>query len=244
MKNLQSQSTEPTHYDCDKCQDIGFIIYTENGEEYTKKCECRIQEDFYRMLNKADIAGAFEDKKVNQFEAYNDELKSAKSKIVEYVKAGSGSLLISGLSGRGKSHLGIGALKELQNRGRNIQYAGYRELINEIKPLAMEEQLRESKIKKYKETEILMIDDLYKGFTRVGKEIRDITPADIKIIYEIVNYRYNNNMQMIITTELSPAELMSVDEAIGGRIIEMSSKNIVLIINSPNYRTKDLQVIT
>ena len=49
------------------------------------------------------------------------------------------------------------------------------------------------------------IDDFLKGRT---------TESDVNIVYEIVNYRYNNNLPVIISTEKKPSELIDFDERI------------------------------
>lgn len=72
------------------------------------------------------------------------------------------------------------------------------------------------------------VDDLLKG---------RITESDVNILYEIVNYRYMNNLPFIISTEKSIGELLSFDEAIGSRIIEMCRGNIVQLQGKElNYR--------
>ena len=59
------------------------------------------------------------------------------------------------------------------------------------------------------------------------------------MMYEIVNYRYMNQLPMIISTEKSLKELIQFDEAIGSRIIEMSREHVVVFKDkSLNYRLK------
>lgn len=52
-----------------------------------------------------------------------------------------------------------------------------------------------------------------------------------------VNYRYMNNLPMIISTEKSIEGLLEFDEAIGSRVIEMCRGNIVQLRGKElNYR--------
>lgn len=78
---------------------------------------------------------------------------------------------------------------------------------------------------------MLLIDDLYKG---------KITETDINIMFEIVNYRYLNNLPMIISSEHSIEKLLCIDEAIASRIYQMSKSHVAQIENdfSNNYRMK------
>lgn len=78
--------------------------------------------------------------------------------------------------------------------------------------------------------EVLIIDDLFKG---------KINESDINIIFEIVNYRYMNNLPIIVSSEFTPEELLYFDEGIGSRIIEMCKDYIVEIEGRENnYRVK------
>ncbi|MEG0578195.1 MAG: DNA replication protein, partial [Bacilli bacterium] len=64
-----------------------------------------------------------------------------------------------------------------------------------------------------------------------------VTKSDINIIFEIVNYRYFNNLPMIVSTEKHFEELIEIDEAIGSRLIEMSKDYMVKIKGKNlNYR--------
>ena len=73
-----------------------------------------------------------------------------------------------------------------------------------------------------------MIDDLFKG---------NITLSDINIMFDIVNYRYFNNLPMIISTEKGGEDLIKIDEAIGSRILEMAKDyNMELKGGKLNYR--------
>ena len=57
------------------------------------------------------------------------------------------------------------------------------------------------------------------------------------IVYEIVNYRYNNNLPVIISTEKKPGELIEFDEAIASRLLEMCYSHIIIFSGEElNYR--------
>ena len=77
-----------------------------------------------------------------------------------------------------------------------------------------------NKISNLRDVQVLFIDDLFKG---LEKNI-DIAKAktELDIVYEIVNYRYNNKKPMIITTELDINRMMQIDKALASRILEMA----------------------
>ena len=84
-------------------------------------------------------------------------------------------------------------------------------------------------INRMKNVSVLFIDDLFKG---------KITKSDINIMYELINHRYLKRLPMIVSTEKYPKDLLSVDEALGSRIIEMSKGYVVEFKESGNYRLR------
>ena len=65
------------------------------------------------------------------------------------------------------------------------------------------------------------------------------------LAFEIFNYRYNNRLSTIISTEKTPQELVEIDEATGSRIAEMCGKNIYAIRRDPkrNYRLREVMAL-
>ena len=57
-----------------------------------------------------------------------------------------------------------------------------------------------------------MIDDLFKG---------SVSKSDVSIVFEIVNFRYFNNLTMIVSSEKGVDELLDIADVIGSRVIEM-----------------------
>jgi DNA replication protein DnaC len=81
---------------------------------------------------------------------------------------------------------------------------------------------------RYKRADELFIDDFLKG---------KITETDLNIIYEIINYRYNNNLPVILSTEKTLDDLVNFDEATASRLIEMSKGHIIVFEGKKlNYR--------
>ena len=54
-----------------------------------------------------------------------------------------------------------------------------------------------------------------------------VTKSDVNIVFEIVNFRYFNNLPMIVSCEKCIEELLDIDKAIGSRLIEMSKDYLV-----------------
>ena len=117
-----------------------------------------------------------------------------------------------------------------------------------IKSLITEGEKYEHAVFKLKTVEVLYIDDLFKTGKDLNGKIQRPTTADINLAFEIINYRYNNkNLVTIISSERNITEIMDIDEAVGGRIFELSSKKnyAVNISNNmnKNYRRKAIREI-
>lgn len=118
---------------------------------------------------------------------------------------------------------------QLLNSKANVFYMPYRDTIVNIKQNILDKDVYKESLLKYKQCQVLLIDDLYKG---------KVNSSDINIMFEIVNYRYLNHLPMIISSELSFKEILDYDEAVGSRLYEMSKDFIVTMDKeiSKNYR--------
>ena len=46
-------------------------------------------------------------------------------------------------------------------------------------------------------------------------------------MFEIVNFRYFKNLQVIVSCEREVEEILDIDEVVGSRLIEMSNGSVV-----------------
>ena len=116
----------------------------------------------------------------------------------------------------------------LLDNGVGVIYMPYRSSITNLKQSITDEENYQREINIYKNAQVLMIDDLFKG---------RITESDINIIYEILDYRYFKNLPVIVTTEKSIGDLLEIDEAIGSRLYEMSKNYLAEMVGDKlNYR--------
>ncbi len=93
-------------------------------------------------------------------------------------------------------------------RGRSVKYIGWRELVAEWNSLLNSEE-GQIYVDQIKKAPVLYIDDLLKG---------SVSEGDKNKLFELVNYRYNNHLPTIFSTEIYLAELVELDEAIASRI--------------------------
>lgn len=138
----------------------------------------------------------------------------------DWARNPSGWLLLSGQSGCGKTHLCTAAAGELLRRGVPVRYMLWRQDSRRLKPNAGDAGEAERALAAFKRAECLYVDDLFKG---------GATEADVKLAFELLDERYRADRPTILSTELTPNQLMRVDEAVAGRIFEKCQGHRVCI---------------
>lgn len=99
-------------------------------------------------------------------------------------------LYISGGVGAGKTFLASCLVRDLHRRGKYVTWAQMGNVLKAIKA-SFDQRSTEDVLRKYQETRILVLDDL-------GKE----RPTEwvVEQLFNLVNYRYDEGLPLIITT--------------------------------------------
>ena len=224
---------------CTKCRDSGWLEYVDkSGRRYMARCPCTEVQRARQMMQRSGISEEQQDRSFDNYITGDDpRLCSAKTKAFDYQKnfekserCRHNSFLLCGQSGAGKTHLGIAICSELMKRQIAVTYMAYRNSITRLKQNITNQEAYDAELDRYLQARVLYIDDFLKG---------KITDADVNIVYELVNYRYMNNLPVIVSTEKSISGLLEFDEAAGSRLIEMCRGNIVQLKGKElNYRLK------
>lgn len=121
---------------------------------------------------------------------------------------------LTGPVGTGKTHMAVAKVRELLGRDERVTFRPARDLVAEIKRAIFDEGYSEAKvIKHFAEHPNLVIDDL--GVGQITDYIRGM-------IYDIVDYKYCNGLNLIVTSNLSPDEMAHrIDDRITSRICGM-----------------------
>ncbi len=150
-----------------------------------------------------------------------------------------------GQPGAGKSHIIIAigaALLNRPNKPVRVVYMPYLEVIRELKSKVMDDEKYSKLLHRYQSAEVLIIDDLFKDKVKKSRLAYELTEADIKHVYSIINYRYYNELPTIISSECTPNILLELDEALGGRILERCDENITVFVGAENnYRLRKFE---
>lgn len=241
------RATKPKYkseYKCDKCKDVKVIMVkdSQTGKMVARDCECAAKANALRYMRMSGISESDLNKTLSDFKTFDEtELKRAKNLVFTYTSRFRGkngdecnSLLLSGKPGTGKTMLGITAMNTLLRDSITCVYVSYVDLLPRLKTnrFGSEEQrlLYEKEMDRLKNIQVLFIDDLFKN---------TCTSADVELIHNILNYRYQYGKKpIIISTEKTPDELIKIDEALGSRIVEMCKGYTVTFKNAQNYRLR------
>lgn len=226
---------------CEICRDTGWIVEGIGEDSIYRKCSCRIKQENIDSWRRFGLEPS-KVKKINQYVAVDDVRKNARNMAINYIKLyePTKSILFAGNPGAGKTHLSVGIGAALLDKGVAVVYMPYLESIRELKANSMDNEYYIRLIGKYYNAKLLIIDDLFKDKIKNGKLVGVLTEGDIKHIYSIINYRYNNMLSTVISTELLPEQLIELDEALAGRILEMCADNIVTFEGKKyNYRLRE-----
>lgn len=242
---LKADSFNKTHgnltgTDCPVCLNKGNIMVPrEDGSLASRECKCMVIRRCVWKMERSGLKNVIKNYTFDRFTETEEWQKRALAAATNYAKNPEDWFVICGQSGSGKTHLCTAICRELLLNGRQVVYAPWRQEIAEIKAMSLDAEGRTQKMDSLKKAEVLYIDDLFKAGAGQDGEARP-TGADISIAFEIINARYVSRLPTIISTELLPEELVKLDEAVGGRIVEMAGVYAISISRNTgrNYRLR------
>lgn len=202
------------HYTCTKCNDTG---YSENS-----MCEC-----FNKLCGKlsAEEMNSHSQLELSSFDTfslsyYRDSDYSIMKRIFEYLKnyadnfrPDSNSILMSGPTGTGKTHLSLAVANKVLEKGYSVVYDSAINILNEMKREYLSLEYATEMTDSVMTADLLIIDDLGTEHT---------TAFYTSTVYNIINTRLNRKKPTIISTNLNYGEIRRRYEArIASRITTM-----------------------
>jgi len=178
---------------CEKCNHIGWLFDSE-GAVY--RCECVTKVNAKQRFANLGISRIMQDKKFSSYIVSHPWQQSAKETAYGYAvdfpkikDTPHNSIMFMGQSGSGKTHLTMAITNKIINEHNTaVTYMQYREAIMTLKQVMTDKDNYQKEKDKYFQASVLLIDDLFKG---------KLTDTDASIMFEIINYRYNNNKPII-----------------------------------------------
>lgn len=213
-----------TDIDCPICKNKGYIVREENGALFSHKCKCMVERSNRRRIERSGLSDQLAYCTFDTYETPNEWQKRALFKAKAFTGEEGKWFYIGGTSGSGKTHLCTAIAGWFIDHGKETRYLQWRSDIPALKAIVNDRESYEPKFREFAAADVLYIDDFFKG---------KIAEADINIAYELINARYVKRAGVtIISSEKSLEELLNIDEAIGGRIVERSRG---YAIKTPDY---------
>ena len=205
------QESTGQNINCNICNDKEYIFDSEGAVKF---CKCKDIRESRERIEKSPLKNRFDKNKFSNYKTDNNQRSRAANICKSYIANfdGTKTLILAGQVGSGKTHLAIATTRVLIEKV-GVAYADFVNDIARLKFNQLDQEEYTKAVDAYKNATVLFIDDLYKS---------DISPSTQRIVQDIINYRYNNDKAMIITTELSKEKLLDINEATASRIIEMS----------------------
>jgi len=227
---INSVPGELEHYDCKACLNRGYVARRDGDSITTAACGCMAERRFRRRIADSGLSHLLEKCTFDRYTTSEPWQQRANDMAQQYVaNAASGWFCALGSVGAGKTHLCVAICNALLST-REIRWMQWRDDSNHLKSVINEPDQYGAMINKLKSVSVLYIDDLFKG--------KSPTKADINLAYEILNHRYAGNKSTIISSELTMAELLDVDEGVGSRIYERSKGYVVEFSGQKNQRLR------
>lgn len=205
--------------ECETCGNHEYTWVVRDGEKFYKTCECKAMRDNARRLRVSGLSDQVKRCTFKSFETPHEWQREAKETVVRFVRDKERRwLLLSGQPGCGKTHLCTAAAGRFIVAGAETRYMCWVDESTALKACVTDDAEYSRKAKPLKECKVLYIDDFWK--TQKGQ---NPTPADVKLAFDILNYRYcNRGLITIISTERTVDEMLEIDQGVGSRIYEMT----------------------
>ena len=227
-------------FNCKACKNRGgFMRLTENGNPVFRKCTCANTREMIKNLKDSGLADYIEKYTFDKYKATKLWQKEIKKSATDFVKDAENKwFFIGGQSGAGKTHICTAITAEFLKLGKKAHYMLWRDEITELKTSITDVVFYKKTMHKLKTVEVLYIDDFLKNGKEKDGSLQKPSPAEINIIFEILNSRYNSlNLFTIISSERLLSEIKNIDWAVGRRIEERCGKNYVWEIKPDKSKT-------
>lgn len=188
----------------------GNVTYQDNG--LIKK----LLNEAQRLKDASNLGARFMNRTFGNFEVRRDpnafqQCKAYSQREMLFNDKRNGLLILGGV-GSGKTHLAAAISNSFTDKGIPVLFGTYSDHLEHIR-----EEFDVGGVRKYlammKNTPVLVLDD-------VGKEKK--TEWSKQILFDVINYRYEHLLPVIITTNFDTDGLANhVGEAVWSRLYEM-----------------------
>jgi len=212
------------YINCEKCRNKGYIMYLDDKlNEIVRECECLKERDSIGRLKKSGLGKLAEKCTIESFRTDSPWQMTIKNSALKYLNENSNKwFYIGGQSGCGKTHI-CTAISVCQTKKKTLKYVIWRDIFHKLQGMQFNYYEYQETLQELQKFDVLYIDDFLKSFGISKLE------NELNFAIEIINLRYINDRQTIISSEFSMDELKKLDSATAGRIIEKADGYVIEI---------------
>ena len=217
-------------YNCDICLNKGYISVVNEEENISlRECKCMAIRRNLDRIRRSGLSDVIASNTFDKFQVNSEWQKRAKILAEKYANNPDGWLIAFGQSGCGKTHLCTAVCDFLLNKGYEVKYFMWREIVQKCNALKFKDAEYDRYIEEIANAEVLYIDDFLKSKT-----------PELDIAFQIINTRYIRNKLTIISSEMLIEDIKALDTAIAGRINQKATVKILIKEEADrNFRFKE-----
>lgn len=211
--------------------------------DHWRVCQCVEQIRVGKIMKASQITEAFRKMTFDTFNAIriSEPVRQAhvmakiyRDNFEEIKGTPNNGIILMGRPGCGKTHLLMAITNYLMDQNHEVLYVPWVETMEMVKDDMNKEDVNNKRFEKMQKVGVLYIDDLF-------KPPNVPSPYEIKKLFQVINYRYQERKPIMISTERNFEYLLDLDEGLGSRINEMCKDFRVEIQGGRelNYRLRE-----
>ncbi len=179
-------------------------------------------------LQKQMTFKSFDSKRSNLPPEQRENLKKAFELASEFAEAPEGWLVFAGVNGCGKTHLASAIINYRYQNKKPALFVVVPDFLDHLRSTFSPESKTsyDRLFESVKSTPFLVLDDFGQQST---------TPWAQEKLYQVINHRYNSRLPTVITTALSPDELLELSSPAVSRFVDPKI-SLIFNIMAPDYR--------
>ena len=213
-------------YDCPVCLNRGYTCELEERGtgiyDVYRECDCMRARRNLRRLRRSGLEQAVRDMRFDNFLTNAEWQQHMKDTALHYAQHGvhAGNwFYIGGQPGCGKTHL-CTAISGKLLEARTLIYMPWAQESKALKALVTDAEAYAERLDRFETVDVLYIDDFLKPV-----EGGSVSAGDLKLAFELLNYRYIARKPTILSSEWYARELLRLDEATASRIYQRCGKD-------------------